>query len=258
MPSVVACFKWVLDEADIVIRDDASIDFSLARGAISTYDLPAIQAAVDAAAELGIASAGLTLIESKSGKTTAATKEVLSRGLDSCYVGCISDGSVLDSRAIAKGVAAGLARIDDVKLVICGSGSSDLFARQLPARLAVLQGWPVVTDVRSITFDGDAAILERELDDAIETVRVVLPAVVSVTPEINTPSLPTMKAILGAKKKPTVEFDGAQAAVLDAKSAVRKSWQGYITHRAQHISDATDPAEAAQFLADAMKKERVL
>ncbi len=55
----VACYKWVLDEADIRVLDDLSVDMSRAKGKISDFDRSAIEAAmrvVEAAGE----GAGLT------------------------------------------------------------------------------------------------------------------------------------------------------------------------------------------------------
>src|SRR5690606_6347101 len=46
MSKIVACYKWVLDESDIRINSDLSVDFSKAKGKISDYDRNAIEAAV--------------------------------------------------------------------------------------------------------------------------------------------------------------------------------------------------------------------
>lgn len=44
--------------------------------------------------------------------------------------------------------------------------------------------------------------VERELEDEVETLSIPLPAVIAVSTDINTPQIPSMKAILGAAKKP--------------------------------------------------------
>ncbi len=49
----------------------------------------------------------------------------------------------------------------------------------------------------------------RDLEEALEIVEVGLPAVVSVTGEINTPRLPPLTAILKAARKPTTTWGPA-------------------------------------------------
>lgn len=49
--------------------------------------------------------------------------------------------------------------------------------------------------------DGQVQV-ERTLEDEVETLTLKLPAVISVSTDINDPQIPSMKAILGAAKKP--------------------------------------------------------
>jgi len=78
MPNVIACYKWVIDEADIRINQDLSVDTSRAQSKISEYDRNTIEAAVIAAKMLNGQAMGLTFGTEKSKKST---KEALSRGL---------------------------------------------------------------------------------------------------------------------------------------------------------------------------------
>ncbi|MGL5122386.1 MAG: electron transfer flavoprotein, partial [Plesiomonas shigelloides] len=58
--------------------------------------------------------------------------------------------------------------------------------------------------------------VERELEDEIETLSIPLPAVVAVSTDINSPQIPSMKAILGAAKKPVQVWQPADIG-LDAQ-----------------------------------------
>ena len=58
MAKIIACYKWVTDEADIRINSEGSIDFSKAKGKISDYDKNAIEAAMQAAQSIGSIAAG--------------------------------------------------------------------------------------------------------------------------------------------------------------------------------------------------------
>lgn len=60
MSTVVACYKWVVDEADIRIGDDLTVDVSRARKKISEFDRSAIEAAMHAAEEMNAQAVTLT------------------------------------------------------------------------------------------------------------------------------------------------------------------------------------------------------
>lgn len=61
---------------------------------------------------------------------------------------------------------------------------------------------PVINAVSHIQRDGDKIIVERTLEEDVEIIELTLPAVLCVTSDINVPRIPSMKAILGAGKKP--------------------------------------------------------
>ena len=94
-------------------------------------------------------------------------------------------------------------------LVICGEGSSDEYAQQTNARLAALLGYASVSCVNRVEVCGEGLRLRRKLEDGVEVVQTSGPAVISVLPDANDPPIPSLKQILGAKKKP------AQARTLD-------------------------------------------
>jgi electron transfer flavoprotein beta subunit len=92
-------------------------------------------------------------------------------------------------------------------LVVCGMASTDGAMGVLPAMLAERLGWPAATYAGHLGIaDGHATIL-REDDTARLTVEVDLPAVVSVTDQSGEARYPSMKGILGAKKKTVVTWD---------------------------------------------------
>lgn len=61
---------------------------------------------------------------------------------------------------------------------------------------------PAINGVSKIlSLTGSTLTVERELEDEVETLSIPLPAVIAVSTDINTPQIPSMKAILGAAKK---------------------------------------------------------
>lgn len=60
---------------------------------------------------------------------------------------------------------------------------------------------PAINGVSKIlSLTENTLTVERELEDEIETLSIPLPAVIAVSTDINTPQIPSMKAILGAAK----------------------------------------------------------
>jgi electron transfer flavoprotein beta subunit len=61
---------------------------------------------------------------------------------------------------------------------------------------------PSLTQVIKIDVDGEALRCERQAEYGYDTVALELPAVISVGDAINEPRYPSLKAIMGARKKP--------------------------------------------------------
>ncbi len=61
---------------------------------------------------------------------------------------------------------------------------------------------PSLTQVIKMDVDGEALRCERQAEYGYDTVQVKFPAVISVGDAINEPRYPSLKAIMGAKKKP--------------------------------------------------------
>ena len=206
MKRVVACFKWVTDDADIrVNQGDRSLDMKRAKAKISEYDRNAIEAAVQLKNATGCEVVGLTV-----GKgLKPALKDALSRGLD--RVVYVDDPGLCDDDAgmTAKTLAEAVRSLGGVDAVICGEGSSDQYHQQTGPRLAVLLGMISVSSVSAIEAADGVLKLTRKLEDCLETVEVSGPAVVSVMPDINEAPIPSLKQILAARNKASERLEPA-------------------------------------------------
>jgi len=256
MTKVVACFKWVQDEADIRIGDDGSVDLSRAKGKISEYDRNAIAEACALAGMLDEGSpVGLTFGAPSS---KPSLKDALSRGLDEAYWAKGTDADGADGSITAKCLAEAIRRIDDVGVVICAEGASDTFARQTAPRIAALLDVPCVTSVMEITVKDDAIVAKRRLDDCMETVEVAFPVVLSVLPEIVEAPIPGLKAIMSASKKPVTEFSSTE--LVDGSRPLAKVSEITGTSVDRKCIDITkdSPEATVQALVSALQKEGVL
>ncbi|HEM7130972.1 TPA: putative electron transfer flavoprotein FixA [Providencia rettgeri] len=201
--NIITCYKSVPDEQDIIVNSaDGSLDFSRADTKISQYDLNAIETANQIKAQQADSKVIALSIGGKALTNMKARKDVLSRGPDELVV-VIDDQlehALPHQTAITLGAAAQKVGFD---LIICGDGSADLNAQQVSILLGETLQIPTINGVKKIvSITADTVIVERELEDEIETLSMPLPAIIAVTSDINVPVIPSMKAILGAAKKP--------------------------------------------------------
>jgi electron transfer flavoprotein beta subunit len=200
MLKTLACFKWVIDDADIKV-DAASRKLVLDRAGykISAYDRNAIEEAVRLQETHGGTVAALTVAPPGA---KACLKDALSRGPDAAWF--INDPAFagLSPVQTASLLAAAIRTGIEYDLIICGEGSGDLYTQQVGPLLAEILEIPCVTYVNKLSFSAGEIIAERKLEEGIETVGVKLPALVTILPDINTPRIPSLKQVLGAAKKP--------------------------------------------------------
>lgn len=201
MPNIVTCFKWVIDEAYIRAGSSGELDFRSANYKISDYDRNAIEEAVCLREEYGGSVAGVT---AGTPQATKGLKDALSRGPDKAYF--INDGSFenLEPSQTAGILADVIGSKIEYDLIVCGEGSSDLYAQQVGPRLAERLRIPCISFVQKLTIEGNQIMAERRLEDGIEVTAAPMPVLVTVLPDINTPRIPGVKDTLMASKKEVI------------------------------------------------------
>ena len=255
MPVVIACFKWVVDEAYIRRGAGGALDFSAVDYKIGEYDRNAIEEAV----RLRDAGGGGSVIGVTVGAPESAkgVKDALSRGMDRAIF--VSDASFRDlepSQTAAILAEVIRTHIPQYDLVACGEGSSDLYAQQVGPRLAELLGIPCVCFVQKLSLEGGRLRAERRVEDGVEVVEAPLPALVTVLPDINTPRIPGVKDTLMAGKKPVTtvkreELTGTFGGVLKTAAMTASS----LERTGEKL--AADAAGIARFV-DSLRKSGVI
>lgn len=202
---IITCYKCVPDEQDIAVNNaDGSLDFSKADAKISQYDLNAIEAACQLKQQAVEAQVTALSVGGKALTNAKGRKDVLSRGPDELIV-VIDDQFEQALPQQTASVLAAAAQKAGFDLILCGDGSSDLYAQQVGLLVGEILNIPAVNGVsKIISLTADTLTVERELEDETETLSIPLPAVVAVSTDINSPQIPSMKAILGAAKSQSV------------------------------------------------------
>src|SRR5438132_1380432 len=115
----------------------------------------------------------------------------------------LSDDALSGSDACATGYA--LAKVlesESPDLVLLGQQSDDGECYTMGAIVADHLQMPSLTQVIKIDVNDGKLHCERQAEYGYDTVAIELPAVISVGDAINEPRYPSLKAIMGAKKKP--------------------------------------------------------
>lgn len=86
-------------------------------------------------------------------------------------------------------------------LVLTGKQAIDSENNQTGQMLAALLGWPQGTFASKIELGGDHAIVTREIDGGLETLKLKMPCVVTTDLRLNEPRYAALPNIMKAKKK---------------------------------------------------------
>ena len=115
----------------------------------------------------------------------------------------LSDDALAGSDVCATGYAlAKLLEPEQPDLVLLGQQSDDGECYTIGAVVADHLQMPSLTQVVKMDVTDGKLRCERQAEYGYDTVEVELPAVISVGDAINEPRYPSLKAIMGAKKKP--------------------------------------------------------
>jgi len=106
--------------------------------------------------------------------------------------------------AVAK-ILKGIVDEEAPGLVLCGKQAIDNDMNATGQMLAALMGWSQATFASELDIDGDSATVTREVDGGLQTIKVSMPAVVTVDLRLNEPRYASLPNIMKAKKKPLDE-----------------------------------------------------
>jgi electron transfer flavoprotein beta subunit len=208
---IIVCLKQVVDLEQVRIkpqtREPVLDGLPLLFGA---FDKNALEEAVRIK-ERG--NARITALAVGSAKLRETIKEALAIGADEAVIVTDPAAQGSDHMGTARTLAAAIRRIGSFDLILTGEGSADEYSGQVPARLAELLGLPQITYVRQLGVFADHLRAVRDLEDSLQVVEARLPALVSVTSELNEPRLPSLTAILRAGRKPLHQWSLADIAL---------------------------------------------
>ncbi|MGH2958864.1 MAG: electron transfer flavoprotein subunit beta/FixA family protein [Solirubrobacterales bacterium] len=192
---------------------------------LNPFDTHAIEAAVQLR-EGGATVDEIVAVTMGPESSVRALHKAVSLGADRSIQ--LTDDALAGSDVNATGYA--LAKVLESEapdLVLLGQQSDDGENYTIGAVVADHLKYPSLTQVIDLKLEGDSLTMERQAEYGYDTVKVTLPAVVSVGDAINEPRYPSLKAIMGAKKKPLdtkaagdVGIDAGQVGAAGSKTEV--------------------------------------
>lgn len=119
----------------------------------------------------------------------------------------VSDDALAGSDALstAKVLARAIQRANP-DLVLTATESTDGYTGTVPAQVAELLGWPMVTFAKHVEVADGKVRVHRQTEAGYDVVECPLPCVVSVTAGVVEPRYPSFKGIMAAKNKPVEEL----------------------------------------------------
>jgi electron transfer flavoprotein beta subunit len=257
--NIVVCVKYVPDaQSERTFRDsDKTVDREGVDGLLSELDEYAVEEAlkiVEAAGE-----GEVTVLTVGPDAAADAIKKALQMG---AHAGVhVNDAAIHGSDAVATSLvlaeAVKKATGGTPELVITGMSSTDGVMGVVPAMLAERLGLPQVTYASELTLGDGTVTIRRDGDTASETIEATLPALVSVTDQINEPRYPSFKGIMAAKKKPVEQWGLADLGIDPSLVGLDAAWTSVVAfakrpprEKGQVVPDEGDGGtKLAEFLA---------
>ena len=106
-------------------------------------------------------------------------------------------------------------------LVFMGKQAIDDDCNQTGQMLAALLNWPQATFASKIGIKDKVLEVVREVDEGLETIEVIIPAIVTCDLRLNEPRYASLPNIMKAKKKPIEQLNASDLGV-DTKSKIEQ------------------------------------
>ena len=184
-------------------------------------------------------------------KAADALRKALAMGADRAVL--VTDDALAGADLVATGsaLAAALER-EGADLVLFGQQSADGNGAVLWAAVADRLRRPLISQVSELTLVSGAVEGKRQTEFGYDLIRAPLPAVIAVSDAINQPRYPSLKGIMGAKKKPQETLSAADLGVSpESKTTVLELGSPPARGDARKIEDDGSAAEQiVAFLAE--------
>ncbi|MEK9734175.1 MAG: electron transfer flavoprotein subunit beta/FixA family protein [Paracoccaceae bacterium] len=184
-----------------VKADGTGVDLANVKMSMNPFDEIAVEAAIRLkeaghAEEIVVVSIGVE-------KAQETLRTALAMGADRAILVKATEDvhTDIEPLAVAK-ILKGVVDEEQPGLVICGKQAIDNDLNATGQMLAALLGWSQATFASELAVEGDSAVVTREVDGGLQTIKVKMPSIVTVDLRLNEPRYASLPNIMKAKKKP--------------------------------------------------------
>lgn len=194
----IVCIKQVPNTTEIKIDP---VTNTLVREGVESILNPFDAYAIEEAVRLKEAHGGtVSAISMGPPQVENTLREAVSLGVDNIILLSDRKFAGADTMATSLTLAAAIRKLGDYTLILTGQQAIDGDTAQVGPGIAAHLGLPQTCFVRKIVeIQGSKVILQRLMEDGVDTVEMKLPALISVVKEINTPRLPSLRGKRNAK-----------------------------------------------------------
>ncbi len=183
-----------------VKADGSGVDLANVKMSMNPFD----EIAVEEAIRLREAGKATEVIAVSIGVRQAqeTLRTALAMGADRAILVIATDDvhQDIEPLAVAK-ILKGVVDAEGPGLVLCGKQAIDNDMNATGQMLAALLGWSQATFASDLSIDGDHATVTREVDGGLQSIKVKMPAIVTVDLRMNEPRYASLPNIMKAKKK---------------------------------------------------------
>ena len=254
---IAVCVKHVPEGHSRLDPASKRLDRS-GEGALNHFDANAVEEALRLKAD---SDAEVVVISLGPAKAADSLRKALAMGADRAVL--VSDDAAAGSDLVATSqVLAKTLERENADLVLFGQQASDADGAVLWAAVAERLKRPVVSQVAELTLQDGSLRLKRQTEFGYDVIEAPLPAVIAVSDAINEPRYPSLKGIMGAKKKPfdtlslgDIGVDAGDAGEAGSKTEVLALGEPPSRGDARKIED---DGSAAQQIVDFLAEKRLV
>ena len=180
-----------------VKADGSGVDLANVKMSMNPFDEIAVEEAIrlkeaGKVEEIIVVSIGVEKCQEtlRTGLAMGADRAILVKASDDVH-------NDVEPLAVAK-ILEAVVKQENPGLVLCGKQAIDNDLNATGQMLAALMGWSQATFASELDVEGQTAIVTREVDGGLQTLKVQMPAVVTVDLRLNEPryaSLPNLSLI---------------------------------------------------------------
>lgn len=260
----IVCVKNVVDTSKMTIDPvTGRLNRNGAKSIINPLDLNALEAAIGLREKLG---GTVSVITMGPPQAEEILREALARGADNAYLVTDRKFGGADTLATSYTLAAAIDKIGKFDFIFCGQESIDSNTAQVGPELASMlnvESMSAITDLKYIK-DGIVEV-KRKMNKNIEILQVKLPAVFTVTSDLNNPRYPSIKGILNKKTFEIISLTSNDLNVDFERIGIKgsptqvKGIRPIIPVKKENLSiNTSDIEESVSLFLDAMKKIKII